>query len=166
MLIKNIEIWVTKDTQKPDFLKKCMSLDLLLYTIWKLRLRASKWCATCLWDFFLTETKESPLYIQGTRQAIMDTLWEYVKLFHWARVPYVQQVIMDPLHHPFSFSILAFLLSLACSSNIQTNPLKPIPGNVHDTVTHLLKFWDPDTLMDYSPQITPYRVGTMPMSAK
>ena len=52
MFIKNIEIWVAKDAQKPDFLKKRMSPDLLLYTIWKLRLRASKWCATRLWDFF------------------------------------------------------------------------------------------------------------------
>ena len=30
MLIKNIKIWVTKDTQKHDFLKKRMSPDLLL----------------------------------------------------------------------------------------------------------------------------------------
>ena len=61
MLIQNIEIWVTKDTWKPDFLKKHMSPSLLLYAIWKLRLRASKLCATRLWDFFLTETKELPI---------------------------------------------------------------------------------------------------------
>ena len=63
MLIKNIKIWVTKDTQKYDFLKKCMFPDLLLYTIWKLRLRASKWCATRPWDF-LWPKRRNHLYVE------------------------------------------------------------------------------------------------------
>ena len=61
MLIKNIKIWVTKDTQKHDFLKKRLSPDLLLYTLSEAEIESFKMVCNMPMGLFFTETKESPI---------------------------------------------------------------------------------------------------------
>ena len=66
MLIKNIKIWVTKDTQKHDFLKKAHVSRFTTIHHLKAEIESFKMVCNTSLGLFLAETKESPICVPYT----------------------------------------------------------------------------------------------------
>ena len=71
---KILNFWVSNDTQKLNFLKMCLFSDLLLYTIWKVRLRALEWCQLCLWDFFWPKQRNHLYVIAKIQTGLIEPI--------------------------------------------------------------------------------------------